>query len=98
MDIEQLRLVMETLAQMGAHGKEAFIWWLFFDKALPSIVWLILLPCVLITASRVISRMSENEQRLRNIRDILGIGCAGYVSIHEFNDIVKELKKIKNAN
>ena len=28
MDVEQLKIIMETLAQMGETGKDAFVWYL----------------------------------------------------------------------
>lgn len=32
--MEELKLILAALAQLGDAGKEAFIWWLVFDKGL----------------------------------------------------------------
>lgn len=32
--MEELKVIMEAVAQLGEAGKEAFIWWLIIDKAL----------------------------------------------------------------
>jgi len=45
MEIEQLKLILETLRTLGEAGKEGFLWWLLLDKG-PTLIWSIFLPLV----------------------------------------------------
>lgn len=38
---EQMKMVLDALTSLGEGAREAFFWWLFFDKALPVIGWLV---------------------------------------------------------
>lgn len=34
MNIEEIKMITETISTLGVQGKEAFIWWLILDKGL----------------------------------------------------------------
>ena len=95
MDAEQIKLIMEMLAQMGANGKEAFIWWLVFDKALGPVVSLILVPFSAWVLINLFGRYSENEQRLRAIRDAMGVGTRGIVTEEEAREIMRRINRVE---
>jgi hypothetical protein len=78
MEIEQLKMVIELIQQLGVQGKEAFIWWLVLDKVLPVLGWLLTLVAFGYTALKIIGLVSGKEAQLRSIRDALGVGCSGY--------------------
>lgn len=39
MTTPELQLVLEAISKLGEAGKEAFIWWLVMDKAVPALAW-----------------------------------------------------------
>lgn len=45
MEIEQLKLILETLRTLGEAGKEGFLWWLLLDKG-PTLICSIAIPLV----------------------------------------------------
>lgn len=96
MDIEQLKLVMDTLAQMGAQGKEAFIWWLIFDKALVPLVCLLIAPMVVWGLIKFLGT-TGHEQKLRTIRDAMGIGTYGWFMEHEFREIMQRINRYEKG-
>lgn len=60
---EQLKMILDALTSMGAEGKEAFIWWLITNGALPVFGWV---ACVLIAAlviRSVVLRLNPPPER-----------------------------------
>jgi hypothetical protein len=50
MDIEQLKLIINTINSLGANAKEGFIWWLVVDKVpgmLFGVAWTVILAYVI---------------------------------------------------
>lgn len=100
MDIEQLKLVIEAVQQLGAQGKEAFIWWVVLDKALPGVVWLITLPClmaVIYWLIRGIQSANADELRLRQLRDVLldAVYRGGHVGESDFQMMMAKAEGLK---
>lgn len=92
MDIEQLKLVVEAISQLGIQGKEAFIWWLLFDKLLPVICWLTSLVIVGVGILKLVRIFSGNEQKLEALRDMLEVGSPGILTEEEFDSIVRKIR------
>jgi len=88
MDTEQLELIMKTLSTMGEDGKDAFIWWVILDKALPVVGGLIALFALMsgtLVAIRVYLTFCEMGKKLKNLRDLLGVGRTGYLTESEID-------------
>ena len=43
MDVDQLRMILDTVKDLGEAGKSAFLWWLILEKS-PAILCSILIP------------------------------------------------------
>lgn len=99
MDMEQFKMVLEAVQQLGIQGKEAFIWWLVFEKALPVIGWLLTLPCLMALIYWLIKSIrlsNEDTQRLQQLRDVLcPEDAGGYVRGSEFRKMMEEARSIK---
>jgi hypothetical protein len=37
--MEELKLILQTLATMGESAKTGFIWWLVIDRLIPTLTW-----------------------------------------------------------
>ena len=94
MEIEQLKMVIELISQLGVHGKEAFIWWLVLDKVLPVIGWGITLVAFSYTILKVIKEVSGHENHLQSIRDVLGVGCPGKFMPSEYHDVMRKIRQL----
>jgi len=90
-EIEQLKMVIELIQQLGVQGKEAFIWWLVLDKVLPVLAWLLTLVTVGFTVIKVIRMVSGEEDRLRSIRDALRVGSSGCFTDYEYREIMRKI-------
>ena len=90
--MEELKVVMAALAQLGAAGKEAFIWWLVFDKLLYVVGWLAGLWMVGQAAWRLSSIGSSTEK----LRDAMGVGCSGPVVGSELKAMFDWIEKAKS--
>jgi hypothetical protein len=66
--MEELKLIIQLLSTLGEQGKEAFIWWLFMDKALPFIAIVFALTCVVFIARNFI----HNYKLAAMIQEIAG--------------------------
>ena len=93
MDIEQLKLVIETVRSVSGDAQAVAIWWLVLDKLLPIIAWLIVAALayniIYIVVHKVILE-KDCEETLKILRDTLGIGH-GYLSQEERNMLVKKV-------
>jgi len=100
MDIEQLKLVLETVQQLGAQGKEAFIWWIVLDKVLPVLGWLITfagLMTVGFWVIRAVQSANEDAARLKQLRDALLDSCyrGGHVGDGAFQLMMEKAESLK---
>lgn len=87
MDIEQLKLILETISGLGADTKEAVIWWFVFDFV-KFLLGYGIIAGALYAAVHVIMRLIDTnkgvaESALTDIRDELGIGMPGSLSKYE---------------
>lgn len=76
MDTEQLRMILDTLATMGAEGKSAFVWWLVIDNATPVVVVSIIAATVAYVA-RLVHKANNDSQSMLELGDLLGISLYG---------------------
>jgi hypothetical protein len=90
---EELKIVMETLSQMGEVGKEAFIWWLIFDKLLYVLSWLISFAGIVWVVNRALTSFVFAERAMRELRDHLGLGSGALID-SEVQAVVNKVKRM----
>lgn len=83
--MEELKLIMQTLAGLGETAKEGFIWWLVIDKLVPTFLLAAFGGGVVGVAGYVARRAfdvhRESQEALSAIRTIRGIlGIYSYPS------------------
>lgn len=86
MDIEQLKLVLETIQSLGHDaGQTATMWvWLYFGSKVLSNGFLVAAVAVIAYAIyRVVALVQGNENAtyfLKDMREVLGTGSSGYLT------------------
>ncbi len=100
MDIEQLKLIIETVKSVSGDAQSVAIWWLILDKLVPVIVWLLVGVGIYKVCNKIINEIrneSDNERRMNELRDILCPGCGGYICNRDYQKMlakIRELQKI----
>lgn len=90
--MQELQMILNTLAQIGEAGKEAFIWWLIMDKGLPFLGWIITL--LLITKGVIVTiRSFTYEKTVQELRDLMDIGSPGCIVQHEIESMKDWIRK-----
>jgi hypothetical protein len=87
MNDTQLKMILDAMASMGAQGKEAFVWWLVMDKALPVLGWLVTLAAIVLIARTLIS-WGRQTTRFDELRTALGHNA------YTDNDYLKTTKEL----
>ena len=86
--MKELEMILQAISQLGASGKEAFIWWLIADKGLPFLLGMFCVISGFYVAIKIIRALSC-EGEIIELRDSMGIGYAG-MSIRQ-----SDLKKMR---
>ena len=86
--MQELQLMLAALTQLGEAGKEAFIWWLIFDKLIPGIIVLIVL-LSLLWFILIIIRLTTLAAKLR---DAMNVGSPGPVTENESREMLKWIR------
>lgn len=109
--MEELKLILQTLAGLGETAKEGVIWWLVIDKLIPTILWgclgaALIGLAVYITRCVFITNREESEavNTIKTIRGILGVYSypsllqdARILSTHEFKETIEAVRARKEA-
>lgn len=100
MDIEQLKLVLETLQSVSHDASSLAVLWLwlkfgaivfshvFWGAIVVSLVWLI------VRVVRAQSSEQDYDRFLREMRDILGTGTGGVLTEPEFSSTSARLRQL----
>lgn len=104
--MEELKLVMQTLAGLGATAKEGFIWWLIVDSALPKIllsafggalIWVIYQIALMVARDSTLDKNCANA--VKEIAGELGVNIYGpHYSPSEIRLVIEAVKRIKNRS
>lgn len=97
MDIEQLKLIIESVGVISADARDVAIVWVIADKVLPAIVWLVSIPAVVFafkSCARIFISNSIDTPDGRTLRDELGVGCSGYVNQQEADMTIREAIRV----
>lgn len=93
MDIDQLKLILETVTSLGAEGKSAFIWWLVLDKGIQALIWAGFFTVFYRVAMAALTSIrSVNE--FCNFRDRLSIGSPGALTNGEITRTVEVISRL----
>lgn len=99
MKTEELKMILDALASMGAAGKDAFIWWLVADKVLPVAVlfFVACLGCwILMTLIRRAWDQDRDSHIVKQIATLLGKDfCDDYGRIQRVA-IYEEVRRLKS--
>jgi hypothetical protein len=82
MDLAQLEVVMNTILKLGSAGESVMYVWLFLEKGLSFIIFMVFF-FLLYKVCVLFSTYLSAEQKLQQLRDILGIGCSGILGTSE---------------
>jgi len=93
MDIEQLKLVIETVKSVSGDAQSVAIAWLLLDKLLPVIAWLIAGFGVFKLATRLLLNLNSYKD-MCDIRDMLGIGVPGHITERERSEVLAKIKDL----
>ena len=90
MDIEQLKLIIDTLNSLGENSKEAFIYWIIIKYGttyLFGIIW----SCIAIYLIKKVYFLLNNLSMLKDFREAAGI--SSYISSFDRKKICRILEK-----
>jgi hypothetical protein len=100
MDIEQLKLVLETVQHTTDGAKDIGVWWVILHYGEKILSGLFMVACVWGVAWGILKAvMSANgadssEQRLRYVRDLLRVGSPGGVTESEFDQMRDKIRNL----
>lgn len=91
MNMDELKLITDTIQQLGEHGTTAFIWWIVFDKLVPAVLWAVgscvfMYLCWRITVVCVAANKAVNA--IYVLRRVFNIG-GGYMTPYEIDAVVE---------
>jgi len=100
MNIEELKLILQTVQSLGADTKDFAMWWLAYEAfrvvlnfvGLVGGVWVIAYTLLRIFS---IGSVSEKSERfMKDMRKILSTGTPGHLSDSEFDDTAALLHEL----
>lgn len=94
MDIEQIKLIVDLIKDLGVQGKEGLIWWLMIKEVLPVIAWSSF-GFTLITLLYRLSKSFTRDSDLIEIRSVLFPRLSGYLTDKEVADIKQKINRLK---
>lgn len=98
MEIEQLKLILETLQHTTDGAKDFGVWWIALHYGEKVLGGLFMAICVwgiawgIIKAITVASNAGEDAQRLQYLRDFMRVGSPGAVTEGEFDRMRDKIK------
>ena len=96
MKTEELQMILNALQSVGDGAKDAFFWWLFFDKALPVIGWLLTAACILTIVRLIIGAVAAHETSvsvIKKYRNHFGIG-GGWLHEEEIRAVERRIDEM----
>lgn len=94
--MKELELILAAVANLGAAGKEAFIWWLVIDKVVTGAMILVAALAVPYMLLRFMRHVSARNAALTAIGKEVGVDfwywAEGTPHNHSADDVVKAVK------
>lgn len=97
MNIEELKLILDTVRGVSGDIQVFAIWWLLLTELVPPLAWLTGFWMVFRWLHRWVEALnteSLNEQVLKELRDHLGIGSCGDLSARERQAILATVRRL----
>lgn len=92
--MEELKVIVNLIQQLGVEGKTAFIWWLVMDKGLHFVFRIVFT----VTGFYCLSKLIVNilaAKYIQELRDLMEIGSPGNITLQEINQMVSWIIKHK---
>ncbi len=99
MEIEQLKLIIETVKSVSGDAETVAIWWIVIDNLVPVVAWIICICVVLRTVGKWLDTGradSVNERWLSAIREELHGEGYGYFSNEDFKRAIIKIRELKS--
>jgi hypothetical protein len=101
MDIEQLKLILESLDNVTDGARTIAVWWIVGKTLLPIIGWSMMLTALIIvvkTGARLIFHHAQDTQALLRIATNKGLSTIGgnYITNGERTQLERQIEKIIN--
>lgn len=103
MNMDELKLITDTIQQLGEHGTTAFVLWVVFDKLVPAVLWSVGSGAFMYLCWRVVLLCVTTNKAIESVermRDLLGLG-AGVLIDREIDAVeqrVRELHRKEKIN
>lgn len=97
MDIEQVKLIVDLIKDLGVQGKEGLIWWLVIKEVLPLIAWSAFGFTLLTFTYRLLFSFSYATPLLK-LRRMLWPAYRGPLTGDEIEEIETEVMRLKGLD
>ncbi len=92
--MEELKVIVNLIQQLGVEGKEAFIWWLLMDKGLSFVLSIVVTLIGFSSLTKIVLHLF-GVRYLQDLRDLMGVGSPGNITIGEINEMISWITKHK---
>ena len=101
---DELKIIMDTIAQLGQAGKEAFIWWLIVKYALNYLSVMFCISAIVVGVRIVVGRiasLSLGNQLGRELGNLLKVADSGVDWDNEYrraqvkSEIIQRVRKLQ---
>ena len=93
MDIEQLKLILETVQGISGNAQTVAIVWIFISQLLPMICWMIVFSVLVNAVPIAIGIARDEEIFYKWVRREMGMGT-GYLSRTDFLEVEEKLREL----
>ena len=93
---EELRIIMETIGQLGQAGKEAFIWWLVMSYLFRYLTVGFFIAILGFISCRIIAAVKGHQQECRIVSEIAqkaGVRPSCYYDREQYNKMFEWTRK-----
>jgi len=94
MDIEQLKLILETVNGVSGDAQMIAILWLVFDKLLPIIAWVGVFYMLCVKIVQPLIDCTTDISLFKELRDDLRIGSPGDLAPYEKKATINKIKEL----
>ena len=98
MDIEQLKLILETVRGVSGDAQIVAVCWILIDKLLPAICWMAVFGVLVWKFPHFVKLFCGSDKFMIWARDQLGTGSSGYLADHERERTEDRLRELVIAS
>lgn len=93
MNIEEIKLITDTITTLGVQGKEAFIWWLLLNKVLPFTGWVFAACLGYKTINHIVTAATCEQHVRRFFKKATGCNAPYFIEEEHILQIEEKLNK-----